>query len=287
MPATTPLASPPDCPPAVASAVASGDVEADRTPLHRSPVALRLGVVTGVLAGAFAVLRFVVRALDGALAIACAPLLLALTAVLCGANAGAVAFAVTREAGAALLDVVVLRFGASAVGVLFTAPLVVADAVAPDVEVLLVGAFVADGVGAAAGAVAVAGAGAAWTGGATTAAGCGAAVDAGGAAGVAGVPNPDGVQAQARPAPTTATPSSDKTAKLNILARCTPNLPVDWMTPSRCSVHRDVYSIGRPNATPRDPSFAAPSKARCVRQLAAPPASTLHACSTSARGATR
>ena len=65
MPATTLLASPPDCPPAVASAVASGDAEADRTPLHRSPEALRLGVVTG--AAVFALLVVVARAFDGAL----------------------------------------------------------------------------------------------------------------------------------------------------------------------------------------------------------------------------
>ena len=48
----------------------------------------------------------------------------------------------------------------------------------------------------------------------------------GGAAGVAGVPKPCGVQAQAIPAPTTATPIADKTVKYMIRARlCTGTLP--------------------------------------------------------------
>jgi hypothetical protein len=48
----------------------------------------------------------------------------------------------------------------------------------------------------------------------------------GGAAGVAGVPKPCGVQAQAMPAPTTATPIADKTVKYKMRARlCTGTLP--------------------------------------------------------------
>jgi hypothetical protein len=89
--------------------------------------------------------------------------------------------------------------------------------VAPDFEVLAAGAVTGFVAGAPEGT------GTAATG-APDAVG-GVAVEAGGVAGLAGVPNPDGVHAQARPAPTTATPSSDRTAKLNIRARCTANPP--------------------------------------------------------------
>ena len=114
--------------------------------------------------------------------------------------------------------------GLTVLVVLLTAPLVVADALAAADDVLAVGA----GAGAGA-AAALAVTGAALTAGAL-AAGAGVPVDAGGAAGVAGVPKPDGVQAQARPTPVTATPSTDRMARLNIRARLYTGDPPRLMT---------------------------------------------------------
>lgn len=228
------MPSPPDCPPAVASAAEIGDAADDLTPLHRSPVALR--VAGAVAAGALlrcAVLRGVAGALDradagcvaGAVALAGAALV---AAALCD---GAVAGAVTR--GADDVD------GREAAGVrdraavdalrVAAAPLVDADAEAPEL-------FGADAPppappadGAAAGADVLGGAAGGFVGatpGATPAGGV--AAGGGTSVGDAGVPKPEGVQAHARPAPVTAIPSSDSNARLNIRARerTGPTLPV-------------------------------------------------------------
>lgn len=50
MPTTTLDEVPAACPPADASAAASGEPAAERTPLHRSPVALRVAVAGAVFA---------------------------------------------------------------------------------------------------------------------------------------------------------------------------------------------------------------------------------------------
>jgi hypothetical protein len=111
--------------------------------------------------------------------------------------------------------------------VIEVAPLVVAEALAPAEELLgavapaLAGAVAGAGAAAAgAGAGAVAGSAGGVTAVAPLAAVAGGvAAGVGGAAGVAGVPKPEGVQAQASPVQTTATPSNDKTAMLIMRAR--------------------------------------------------------------------
>lgn len=238
-PSTTPAPSPPDCPSAVASAAEIGDAADDLTPLHRSPVALR---VAGAVAAAVGpLLRDAdVRALAGALD---------------RADAVCVAVAVVL-AGAALLEPVDgagARVGAAARGAedvdgrepagvrvvapadplrVATDPLVDAEAEPEAPEALAV-----DGAGAAPPAD-VPGAGVAAAGGPVggfvgatpgdTLAGGGATAGGGTSVGDAGVPNPDGVQAHARPAPVTAIPSNDSNARLNIRARerTGPTLPV-------------------------------------------------------------
>lgn len=100
MPATTLVDRPPVCPPAEASAAAIGDVAADRTPLHRSPVALRLGATTGVRARALALLGALARDFDEVFGLAARVTGAAATGAVTLAGTGA-----TRGAGAAV------RFG--------------------------------------------------------------------------------------------------------------------------------------------------------------------------------
>lgn len=206
--------------PADASAAAMGDVLAEATPLHRSPVAL-LRVVAGVLAllGAAdrAVERFVLGAATALAAEEDTPV-----ADVDGAwTRGAVATAFAAGAGVRVVEPLVERRE-------LTAPLVVAEAlelavwfgapaVVPEPGVVAAAGPEAAGAGAAG---AVAGAGVtgavvppAVAGGVTVAGGVG------GAAGVAGVPNPAGVQAQAMPPVTAATLSTDRMDKLMMRAR--------------------------------------------------------------------
>jgi hypothetical protein len=227
----TELAPPLDVP-AVASAAAIGDVAAVLTPPHRSPRALV--VVLRVRAAVW---------LLGADAVAFA--------------AGAVDFAVTLPeegcVGWALTAAEALLCGPDDVatpwrGLLLRSPLAepvrlvvpvaeeeerVAPLTVAEAEPAGPVAGVVDG-GAAAGAApaGAAAAGACVTGGVTggatgvTVETGGVTVGVGGAAGVAGVPKPCGVQAQAMPAPTTATPIADKTVKYMMRARlCTGTLP--------------------------------------------------------------
>lgn len=221
-PSTTPLPSPSDCPPAVASAAEIGEAADDPTPLHRSPVALRVEAAGAAVAGAAAA----VLPADGRAALAGAPELTgadwaagaetlaepSLRGAVTGAGAAGTAGVRValpepdRAAGVGAVLALALRDAA--------APLVDDEAdppeVLPGVGVLGAGAAGACALGAALGALA-AGAGATFAG--------GGAVDGGASLGVAGVPKPDGVQAHARPAPVTAIPSSDSTARLRMRAR--------------------------------------------------------------------
>lgn len=186
-PSTTPLPSPPDCPPAVASAAEIGEVAADVTPLHRSLVALR--VAAGAGAGAVRLLF----ARDGAGALelentACVPWLVtpAVEPASRAATGGC-----PPEAGGLGCVCGPLDCGGG------VAPLADPEAEAP----------VLGGAVLCAGAVGACGAGVepapALDGGAL----------GGFADGAAGVPKPEGVQAQASPAPTTAIPNTDSTAR--------------------------------------------------------------------------
>jgi hypothetical protein len=210
--------------PAEASAAAIGEVLAEATPLHRSPVALlRVGAVVAALLGA---LERALERLGARLAVAGAATAFADEAVgaeATGAEArGADAVAFAAGAGVRFVAPLLERRE-------LTAPLVVAEAVESADELgapaVLPEPGVADAVGpeadGAGAAGAVAGAGAAGTAVPPETATGGAAVagGVGGAAGVAGVPKPAGVQAQAMPLETTATLSADKTDKQVMRAR--------------------------------------------------------------------
>ncbi|MFP5363583.1 MAG: hypothetical protein ACLGI5_12740 [Thermoleophilia bacterium] len=213
----------------MASAAATGEVAVDRTPLQRSPVALRVAA-----AGAPAVLGAVAslpRAFDVALA---------LERVGAAARTGVVLGTTTRAAAPPALRVCVLwagaergaesRFGATVVeprvvprAAARVAPLTVAEALDPAPLVAGAGAVPGGGVAPADAGAGVA-VGGETTGGGVVAPTAGGGVPVGGAGGAAGedgVPKPEGVHAQASPAPATATPSIDKTAKQTIrTCRC-------------------------------------------------------------------
>jgi hypothetical protein len=225
MPATRPV--PPPLVPAVASAAPIGEVAAERTPPQRSPRAdVALRVTAGVVVRAAALLRAFegVAALEdevGAETCARATCVPEVTAGVRGCAACA---------GAVLRGWLVVR----AAPELRVAPLTVAEALVEACAGLLAGApdvvgGVAVGVAGVAGAVAV-GVGGVTTGVAGVALTTGGAtVGVGGAAGVAGVPKPCGVQAQAMPTPTTATPSTDRTDRNMMRAcRCKWDPSSDW-----------------------------------------------------------
>jgi len=210
MPAITPPLSPPLSPPAAAAEARDGFAPADATPLHRSPVALRVEAAGPASAGA-AVLADeraellplaavadwlacgAVELLPARVTPAVAPLTRAVTEFR-GAVAGCVRAADgVRVADGVRCACVVERCGRAAVFDWPTAPLVVADAerAGAGVEACGWAGDAAAGAVAGAGAAAVAAAGPALGAagvGDADGAGAGDAVDAGGVAGVAGVP---------------------------------------------------------------------------------------------------
>lgn len=223
-PAMTLDDEPAPLPAPVASAAAIGDVaRAEETPLQRSPATLRGAAAAeraGVRAAALAVAAGFAAAVERATLVEVA----GATAV-AGAAAGRDATAPDPRVG----TLGTLRWR--------TAPLAVAELRAPDVA--LAAAVAGAGAAAVAGACVGAGAACGSAGGATT--GGAAGDDTGGVAalgaviGEAGLPNPAGVHAQARPAPATATLSSDRTNRPTMRTLvCTDPPP---STTTMCAVH--------------------------------------------------